>query len=149
MFDFIFWLFNTFGYFAYIVFYLLFTLIVELFVLLFMKNKKVLFRPLLIANVITNPILNLILPGTYLIFRYCFSFSFKITFYYFDLASILATLLLEILVVFSEAYIFKFFTNLKYKKCLKYSFIFNLTSFIAGLLLPVLIILIEILSYYI
>lgn len=117
------WILQKFGY---VIFFCLLTLIVELFVLLFFKNRKALRRPLIIANVITNPILNLILPAIYIL---CFNFvNFKAVYYV--IYGIL--FVLEVLVVFAEAYIIRFFTNLNYKKCLKYSIVFNLVSFLLG-----------------
>ncbi len=116
---------------GYIAIYLISTIIIELVVLLFFKNRKTLFRPLLIANLITNPILNLILPAIYLLVTYLLEHVFMA--FLIVVASV--WLVLEIAVVFSEAYIIRFFTALRYKTCFKYALIFNLVSFLAGLII--------------
>ena len=109
----------------YVFIYCITTVIIELIVLLFFKNKKALFKPLIIANVITNPILNLILPSIYLL---CYKIS--------NNAIVINSLeygvliLFEVLVVISEAYILRCFTNLKLKVCYKYSIMFNIISFL-------------------
>lgn len=112
-----------------IVFLLLLTLALELLTLLFFKNKKTLFRPVLIANVISNPILNLMLPAMYLA---CYKLSSNLTIYF----QIAILVIMEILVILGEAYIIKFFIGESYKKCFKYSLILNLVSALLGLALP-------------
>ncbi len=111
--------------------YLILTIIIELLVLLFFKNRKTLFRPLLIANLITNPLLNLILPAIYLLVYYLLIHDF----WAFVIVIASVWLVLEIAVVFSEACIIRFFTALGYKTCLKYALIFNLASFLLGLII--------------
>ncbi len=118
------------GILCYILLYCIITLFIELVVLLFFKNKRTLFRPLIIANVITNPILNLILPAIYIA---CYFMSNNVIIYYSFSFGFL--ILLEFLVVFSEAFIISLFANLKYKTCLKYAVIFNLVSFLVGLII--------------
>ncbi len=118
---------------GYIVVYLIITILIETLVLLFFKNRKTLFRPLLIANIITNPILNLILPAIYLAIQFVGDFFIRDYIIIVWLLQIIILVLFEVLVVFAEAYIIRFFTSLEYKSCVKYSLILNLISFLLGL----------------
>ncbi|MBO5851572.1 MAG: hypothetical protein J6R29_04500 [Clostridia bacterium] len=113
---------------SYVIICCILTILIELFVLLFFKNKKKLFRPLLIANVITNPILNLILPSVYVA---CFFILNKVIDAY--LIDYVILRIFEVVIVFSEAYIMKIFSDLKFKTCFKYSLVLNLVSFLLGI----------------
>ena len=129
------YLFELLGKLGYIVIYLAITILIEMLVLLFFKNRKTLFRPLLIANLITNPILNLILPAIYIGIEFLGVMFIRVSIIIVWSLQIIVLVLFEILVVFSEAYIIKFYTDLKFKSCFIYSLILNLVSFLLGLII--------------
>lgn len=98
---------------------LIFTIIIELSVIYLLGfREKLLFCPLIIINILTNPLLNFIvnrLNETYIDFNF------------------LHIILLEILVVIIEWLLLKLVIKSKKLPLFKISFIINATSFLIGL----------------
>ncbi len=95
------------------------TCIAEVVPLLFIKNRWSLVRTSLLCNVVTNPVLNvvvaMVLVGTN-----------NYTAYYLVLA------LLEITVVFVEGLYYRHFVGIEYKKAFLVSLIANVFSYLVG-----------------
>lgn len=107
----------------YILFALALTCAFEIVPLLFVRgNKKKWIASSLLCNVITNPIINIIFMLVALAIE-----NENVTF------GIL--ILLEVLVVAFEAFLYHNITDESIKKCIKISFVCNLFSFVLGLLL--------------
>ena len=102
------------------------TILVEGFVVgLITRNKRVIYCSSL-CNLLTNPALNLI-------FFFNNSLPDDYTFLGLDY-SIVSIIILELLVVIVEAYIYFYMCRIKYPKALLISFAANLASFASGLI---------------
>ncbi len=104
------------------------TCLFEAFALLLMEKPREWFKPVLLCNVLTNPILNMILPAVYA-FTYVFDMRTG------GVASFLILLVLELGVVFLEAWMLGVFIDAPFRKRLKVSFGLNAFSFVWGLIL--------------
>lgn len=96
------------------------TMIIEYIIVKVMCIKKKVFIPVLLVNLLTNPLV----VYTYYLLNMA-SFVYKDT----------ALFILEIIVVFVEAYVYKLLLDIKYIDSLKLSFLANAIAYIAGLLL--------------
>lgn len=102
------------------------TVVTEVILLVvYKKNEYIL--PCVIMNVISNPILNLLLPAIYYVCGYALVGSFILKW--------LALLIMEGLVIVGEALILKFFLSYPFDDCIKHSAWLNITSFIVGLII--------------
>ena len=104
-----------------------FTVLVETLALCFFKDRKRRIKPQLYCNVITNPLLHLILPLCYIGIASLCGGENKVL-------NALALLALEIAIVFAEAWLMGLFLKEPYKHRLKISAIVNAASFGLGLL---------------
>lgn len=106
------------------------TCVFELLTLIFFKNRKKLFRPVLIVNVITNPILNMIYPLIYSITVEA-TMSFSISRY----LGTAFLIIMEVGVVILETYMYGYFTDLPLKTRRRISITLNTVSFLLGLII--------------
>lgn len=97
------------------------TIFLEAIPIAFVREKKQWWRASILCNVVTNPILNILV---FLLTAYMR--SYELTMFLF--------VLLEIAVVFLEAYFYHRMLNKPYKQCLLFSFIANLISVGIGFL---------------
>lgn len=98
------------------------TILIEGVLTLFLKDRKAWWKASVICNVVTNPILNLVIT--------------LLVALWFDRDTILPVLiLLELVVVFLEAYFYQRMLNKGYGRCLLFSFLANALSASAGLLI--------------
>lgn len=111
------------------------TCLLEMIPTLFVQKKKQWIKASLIANVITNPILNTLL----LFFRagnfYSFHFRRLASVFGFSNPHDAALVIGELLVIVFEAWIYHKMLSKTWIKCLLFSLAANALSFIAGLLL--------------
>lgn len=105
----------------------LFTVAVETLVLLYIKDGKKWLKPQLICNVITNPLLHLLLPLAYLL-------GTAILGGYNTAWNTAMLIIFEVGIVFAEASLVRFWIDEPYKKRLLVSAILNTASFLLGLL---------------
>jgi hypothetical protein len=96
------------------------TLIIEYIILKLLFIKRKVFMPVLLVNMLTNPLIVYIYNIMSL-----FSFEYK------DIV----TLFLELLVVIVEGYIYKYLLEIKWEKALIISFISNAIAYLTGILL--------------
>ena len=98
------------------------TCIIEIIPLLFLKNRRQLIKTSLLCNVITNPIMNIILA----------IFAVYVT----NLTAYTGiVIVMEIAVIMFEAFIFYNLIEESIKKCVVISVIINICSFIVGFLI--------------
>ncbi len=99
---------------------LILTLIIEYIIIkLFFMRKKV-FIPVLLVNILTNPLV-----------VYIYNIMDIYSFAYKDIILII----LELLVVIVEGYIYQYLLEIKWKKSLIISFISNVLAYLIGVLL--------------
>lgn len=96
------------------------TLIIEYIIVKLMLTKKKVFVPVLLVNMLTNPLVVYI----YNIMS-IYSFKYKEV----------ILLFLEILVVIVEGYVYRFLLDLKLEKALIVSFIANAVAYIFGIII--------------
>ena len=101
------------------------TCIFEALALLFFKDKKDWFKPVFICNLLTNPLLNMIYPFLQVLLEQAREYTL----------SVYLLLVLEVGVVFLEAWLLSFFVEKSYKRRLAVSAVINAVSFIAGVIL--------------
>ena len=97
----------------------LLTVLIELIPAAFMPERKKWMKTSIFCNVITNPVLNLfmfVVLGTDVYLTYIMAFGIAA----------------EIVVAFSEAYIYKNMIGVSWKKSIKFSFAANSLSFVVG-----------------
>ncbi|MBQ8658632.1 MAG: hypothetical protein IJ506_05810 [Clostridia bacterium] len=103
------------------------TCLFEGIALLLLHDRKKWLAPSLLCNVITNPILNMVLP-----------FLYSVVVYWTDIFSFflnpLMLICLEIGVIYMEAWLYGFFVPHPFKRRLKVSCAVNAFSFVVGLL---------------
>ena len=104
---------------------LAFTVLVETLALCFFKDRKKRLLPQLYCNLITNPLLHLILPLCYMAISSLCGGENKVL-------NAVALLALEIAIVFAEAWLAGLFIQEPYKKRLQISAILNALSFGLG-----------------
>ena len=97
------------------------TLLLEAIPLLCTTNKKDWWKASVVCNVITNPVLNLVVMLLNLAM--------------WGMNRLPALIALEIVVVLAEAYFYQRMLDKKYWRCLLFSFAANFISFIGGLAL--------------
>ena len=105
----------------YLVMLLLSTFLLELIPLLFLRRRWEWFRVSLLCNVITNPLIN-----TILLMVGAVSYS--------DITFVIVALVLELLIIPAEAWIYRNLLGESWKKCLMVSLIANVFSFGVGFL---------------
>ena len=105
------------------------TMLLESVMLLLVKDSGKWIKAGLLCNLITNPILNMILPTVYRLIDIIVGYPYGIIVCY------VVLFLLEVGVVFFETWIFGFFVNESFGKRLKVACIINAFSFFIGLLL--------------
>lgn len=98
------------------------TCLIEIVPLLFFKNAKKWIKTSLLCNVITNPIINLVLALLTLVVTN-------------EVLFIAIAIIMEIAVIVFETFIFYTVTDESLKKCIMVSVLINLCSFAIGLLL--------------
>ena len=108
------------------------TCITELIVLMFFKDRKHLYKSVLIVNVITNPILNMIYPSIYY-FMYWSTNNFIFSY----IVGLFALILMEIGVVFMETWMYGFLTDLPLSRRRNISISLNAVSFSLGIFVQV------------
>ena len=96
------------------------TLIIEYIIIKLTFVKKNVFVPVLLVNLLTNPLV------VYL-YNIMILFSFK----YIDVILIF----LELLVVIVEGYVYKYLLEINFKKSLTISFVSNMIAYLIGILL--------------
>lgn len=96
------------------------TFIIEYIIIkLFFIKKKVII-PVLLVNILTNPLI-----------VYIYNIMYIFSFHYIDIV----TIVLEILVVIVEGYVYKHLLEIKWKKALIVSFITNIIAYLLGIVL--------------
>lgn len=95
------------------------TCIAEFVPLLFLKNRWSFVRTSILCNIVTNPVLNVVVAMVLV-------YTNDYTAYYIVLA------FLEIAVVFVEGLYYKRFVGIEYKKAVLVSLIANVCSYVAG-----------------
>lgn len=104
------------------------TIVIETLILIFFKDRRTWIKPVLVVNLITNPIMNCLLPAlTVFISIVCDIFYWH--------ASYLSIIIMELIVIVVETLLFKHFTKQNTLKCFFRSLLMNLFSFILGFLL--------------
>lgn len=101
------------------------TCIFETLTLLFFKDRKDWIKPVLICNVLTNPVLNMIYPFLQELLEGAREYAL----------SVYLLLALEVGVVFLETWLLGFFVEKSYKRRLGVSVAINVASFVVGLIL--------------
>ena len=96
------------------------TLIIEYIIIKIIFVKRKVFTSVLLVNMLTNPLV-----------VYIYNIMCVYSFDYRDIV----LLLLELLVVIVEGYVYKFLLELKWKKAFIVSFISNAIAYLTGLLL--------------
>ncbi len=105
------------------------TILIEYFIVKFFNDHSKWKKPVIVCNIISNPILNLILPAIFSFAIYSFGYNATgIILYYVFL------LILEIGVVFLEVLISGIMLEMKFTKRLAGFAILNASSFFLGLL---------------
>lgn len=97
------------------------TCVIELVPLLFLKDAKKWVKTSLLCNVITNPIINLVLALLTLLIAN-------------EILLIAVAIILELAVIAFESFIFYTVTDESLKKCIIVSLLINICSFAIGLL---------------
>lgn len=95
------------------------TMIIELVIVKLLHSKEKILKAVFLANILTNPLV---------VYTYNMLNIFSIA------AKDIILLILEILVVFVEAYVYKLLLNVKYSKALQLSFFANVIAYLTGLL---------------
>ncbi|MBR7141503.1 MAG: hypothetical protein IKD03_05100 [Clostridia bacterium] len=102
---------------------------IEFIVAAVMRKSEEFKTPLIVSNVLTNPAINGILPYAYFqLIGGLESAQLGLT------LSWVTLIVLEIIVVFTEALIYYCFTKRKFWECVKYSLIINAVSFLLGVI---------------
>ena len=98
------------------------TCVIEIIPLLFLKNKGKWIKTSILCNVVTNPILNMVLAFLTLVIAS-------------NLIFIIITVILEIAVVGFETFIYYNAIDEKLRKCIVISLLTNICSFAMGLII--------------
>ena len=96
------------------------TIIVEYIIVKLLHIKREVFIPVLLVNMLTNPLV-----------VYIYNIMKLYSFVYKDIILIF----LELLVIIVESHIYKYLLEINWKKSLKISFISNIIAYLIGLLL--------------
>ena len=99
---------------------LILTIIIEFVVVKVIHRKEKVLGAVILVNILTNPLV---------VYTYNMFCVFSVAYRDFIL------FILEILVVFVEAYVYKLLLNVSYKKAFVISFIANAIAYVTGLLL--------------
>ena len=94
------------------------TLVIEYIIIKLIFFKKQVFKPVLLVNLLTNPLI-----------VYIYNMMSLFNFVYINIAVII----MEILVVIVEGIVYKYLLDLSFKKAFLVAFIANATSFLIGL----------------
>lgn len=100
------------------------TLIIEYIIIKLLFIRKKVFIPVLLVNMITNPLV-----------VYIYNIMSLYSFAYKDVILVF----LELLVVIVEGYVYKYLLEIKWKRALIISFIANVVAYIVGLLISLFI----------
>ena len=96
------------------------TIIVEYIIVKLLHIRKKVFIPVLLVNILTNPLV-----------VYIYNIMKLYSFVYKDIILIF----LELLVIIVESHIYKYLLEINWKESLKISFISNIIAYLIGLLL--------------